>query len=208
MLDSNGEGLLGAIERLLGSLFLPVLQNYEKWGELSGAEGQKVKQQFLSKLSSFVSVLGNAQASINDVVKLTPCMHPGITKLKTSSEMISAAGNSEIVETAEQCALVWCREIEQVYKLLKYRGCRNNNAGIYLFNQILTESEQMRKEADDVGPKAELEHWKKRLARFDSLTTCIKSHQCKTIVSILIVAKSKVLKVSTFLFCIITSFIS
>ena len=53
----------------------------------------------------------------------------------------------------------------------------------------------MRKEADDVGPKAELEHWKKRLARFDSLTANIKSHQCKTVVSILIVSKSKVLKV-------------
>lgn len=57
----------------------------------------------------------------------------------------------------------------------------------------------MRKEADDVGPKAELEYWKKRLARYDSLTTCIKSQQCKTIVSILIVAKSKVLKVITVL---------
>lgn len=117
MLDSNGEGLLGAIERLLGSLFLPALQKYDKWGELSGAEGQKVKQQFLSKLASFVSVLTNAQASINDVVKLTPCTHTGITKLKTSTEMIAAAGNSEIVEAAENCALIWCREIEQVFIL-------------------------------------------------------------------------------------------
>lgn len=78
--------------------------------------------------------------------------------------------------------------------------------------QILTESEQMRKEADDVGPKAELEYWKKRLARYDSLTTCIKSQQCKTIVSILIVAKSKVLKVrlytNTKMSCIHCCFIS
>ena len=56
----------------------------------------------------------------------------------------------------------------------------------------------MRKEADDVGPKAELEHWKKRLARFDSLTTCVKSPQCRTVVSILIAAKSKALKVSSY----------
>ena len=55
----------------------------------------------------------------------------------------------------------------------------------------------MRKESDDVGPKAELEHWKKRLARFDSLTTCVKNAQCRTVVSILIAAKSKVLKVSS-----------
>ena len=59
----------------------------------------------------------------------------------------------------------------------------------------MTESEQMRKETDDVGPKAELDHWKKRLARFDSLTACVKSPQCRNIVSILVAAKSKVLKV-------------
>ena len=53
----------------------------------------------------------------------------------------------------------------------------------------------MRKEADDVGPRAELDHWKKRLARFDSLTACVKSSQFKTVMSILLASKSKVLKV-------------
>ena len=57
----------------------------------------------------------------------------------------------------------------------------------------------MRKENDDVGPKAELDHWKKRLARFDSLTACVKSPQCRNVVSILVAAKSKVLKV--FILC-------
>ena len=58
----------------------------------------------------------------------------------------------------------------------------------------------MRKEADNVGPKAELEYWKKRLARYDSLNTSIKSHHCKTIVTILVAAKSKILKVSQSVF--------
>lgn len=53
----------------------------------------------------------------------------------------------------------------------------------------------MRKEADDVGPRAELEHWKKRLAKFDSLTKCIKEPQCRTVVTILAAAKLKVVKV-------------
>ena len=59
----------------------------------------------------------------------------------------------------------------------------------------MTESEQMRKEADNIGPRAELDYWKKRLARFDSLATCVRSKQCKIVVSILVAAKSKVLKV-------------
>ena len=55
----------------------------------------------------------------------------------------------------------------------------------------------MRKEADNVGPRAELEHWKKRLAKFDFLTKSVKSPECRTVVAILVAAKSKVLKVSS-----------
>ena len=78
-----------------------------------------------------------------------------------------------MVEAAETTALQWCKEI----------------------TQILTKSKQMRKEADTVGPGAELEHWKKRMAKFDSLTFCVKSPQCRAIINVLVAAKSKVLQV-------------
>ena len=60
---------------------------------------------------------------------------------------------------------------------------------------MLAESEQMRKEADDVGPKAELDHWKKRTAKFNSLLDQIKGPDCKAVVGVLHAAKSKLLKV-------------
>lgn len=53
----------------------------------------------------------------------------------------------------------------------------------------------MRKEADDVGPKAELDHWKKRMAKFNSLLDQIKGPECKAVVGVLHAAKSKLLKV-------------
>ena len=53
----------------------------------------------------------------------------------------------------------------------------------------------MRKEADDAGPMAELQHWRQRMAKFNSLLEQIKAKQCKTAIGILLVAKSKVLKV-------------
>ena len=61
--------------------------------------------------------------------------------------------------------------------------------------QVLAESEQMRREADNVGPKAELDHWKKRMAKFNSLMDQIKSTDCKTVTGILVAAKSKIIKV-------------
>lgn len=116
MLESNGEGLLGAIERLLDMVFIPALERNEKWGDLTGAEAQRVKQQFLSKLSSFVGVLANAQASIADAVQLSPVSHEQLSKLTTPTEILSSVGNFEIVQAAEGSALQWCREIEQVTK--------------------------------------------------------------------------------------------
>uniref|UniRef100_A0A8C4K5I7 Dynein heavy chain 5, axonemal-like n=1 Tax=Dromaius novaehollandiae TaxID=8790 RepID=A0A8C4K5I7_DRONO len=60
--------------------------------------------------------------------------------------------------------------------------------------QVLVESEQMRKEADDIGPSAELEHWKSRMASFNSLLEEIKSPRVKKVLSILQAARSKTLK--------------
>ena len=61
---------------------------------------------------------------------------------------------------------------------------------------MLAESEQMRKEADDTGPLAELEHWKMRMAKFNSLVEQIKDPGCRTVIKILLTAKSKTLKVN------------
>ncbi len=172
-LESNGDGLLGAIERLLGDIFIPALTNNEKWSTLTGPEGQASKVAFLSKLSSFVAVIANARASIANAVKLTPCSHPVLAGISSPAEIMAVAGQPETVEAAEDTTLVWCKEIEL----------------------ILTQSEQMRKESDSVGPRAELEHWKRRMAKFDSLTTCVKSPQCRAVISVLVASKSKVLQV-------------
>uniref|UniRef100_A0A8C4NM26 Dynein heavy chain 5, axonemal n=1 Tax=Dicentrarchus labrax TaxID=13489 RepID=A0A8C4NM26_DICLA len=65
--------------------------------------------------------------------------------LKPEVVSLLSANNSELVERLEAVVSVWINQIKQV----------------------LTESEQMRKEADDVGPSAELEHWKRRMVTFN-----------------------------------------
>jgi len=56
-----------------------------------------------------------------------------------------AGNNSEMVKRMEELLSAWQRQIDQV----------------------LTESEQVRREADDVGPSAELLYWKSRMAKFN-----------------------------------------
>jgi len=58
---------------------------------------------------------------------------------------VLSANNSELVERLEGVASSWTNQIRHV----------------------LTESEQMRKEAHDVGPSAELEYWKRRMVTFN-----------------------------------------
>ena len=60
---------------------------------------------------------------------------------------------------------------------------------------MLAESEQMRREADDIGPRAELDHWKKRMSRFNYLLEQIKGDDVKVVLGVLTVARSKTLKV-------------
>lgn len=61
--------------------------------------------------------------------------------------------------------------------------------------QVLAESDQLRKEADDLGPRAELDHWKKRMACFNYLVDQLKSPDVKAVLGVLMMAKSKVIKV-------------
>ena len=76
--------------------------------------------------------------------------------------------------------------------------------------QILAESDQIRRDADNLGPRAELEFWRKRMVRFGYLIdqlgsqqvkvslpyegTC--SQQVKAAVGVLQIAQSKRVKVN------------
>ena len=59
---------------------------------------------------------------------------------------LRSANNSDTLEKIEELLAAWSKQIEQV----------------------LTESEQIRREADDIGPSAELTYWKTRMAKFNT----------------------------------------
>uniref|UniRef100_A0A8B9HQN0 Dynein, axonemal, heavy chain 5 n=1 Tax=Astyanax mexicanus TaxID=7994 RepID=A0A8B9HQN0_ASTMX len=65
---------------------------------------------------------------------------------------------------------------------------------LLLFLKVLAESDQLRKEGDDLGPRAELDHWKKRMSRFNYLLDQLKSPDVKSVLGVLLMAKSKLIK--------------
>lgn len=72
MLDTTGGGLLKSVEQLLSQVFIPTFKNMTHgWGELSsGPQAQSVKQDFISSLENFASVLAGAQESLEEKVTL------------------------------------------------------------------------------------------------------------------------------------------
>lgn len=170
-MDVNKAGVLEGFQKILGGILVPALQKQDNWGSISNQITQI--QEFLESLEKFVSVLSGANSSLQGRVQLGDHDHTDLLdSLKTPADYMMAANNPDTVDKLESLVNLWSKEIEQV----------------------LAESEQMRKEADDIGPTAELEHWKKRMAKFNSLLDQIKSPHCKATVGVLHAAKSRSLK--------------
>ncbi|XP_008567303.1 PREDICTED: dynein heavy chain 5, axonemal, partial [Galeopterus variegatus] len=174
MLDAADGGLLNSVRHLLSDIFIPALRaTSHGWGELEGLqEASNIRQEFLSSLEGFVSVLSGAQESLKEKVILQKCDIFELKTLKGPMDYLTFANNPETMGKVEGCMKVWIKQTEQV----------------------LAENNQLRKEADDLGPRAELEHWKKRLSKFNYLLDQLKSPQVKTVLAVLAAAKSKLLK--------------
>ncbi|KAK3736698.1 hypothetical protein QZH41_011488 [Actinostola sp. cb2023] len=173
VIDISQKGLMQSMKSHLTSVYLPAIQAMERWGELTDTpQGEQTRDEFLDTLDSFVQFTDSAIASADMAVKLQPCEVVDFKEFVTHADFQEVAANQEIVVKLEELIESWCKQIEQV----------------------LAESEQMRREADDTGPMAELEHWKMRMARFNSLVEKIKSHEGRSVIKALQLAKSKVLK--------------
>lgn len=76
MLDTREGGLLKSVEQLLSDIFIPTLRKMNHgWGDAATSQAQAVKQDFISSLEGFVSVLAGAQESLQERVK-TPSEKP------------------------------------------------------------------------------------------------------------------------------------
>ncbi|XP_045354027.1 dynein axonemal heavy chain 8 isoform X4 [Leopardus geoffroyi] len=172
VLDAS-TGILPGIRNMLSSIFVPAILATNNWGALNQSkQGESEKHIFTETINRYLSFLDGARVSIEGTVKLKKVDNVDFSKLHTFEEVTAAASNSEMVRQLEDVLMTWYKQIEQV----------------------LIESEQMRKEADDSGPLTELEHWKRMSAKFNYIIEQIKGPSCKAVINVLNVAHSKLLK--------------
>ncbi|NXH29664.1 DYH8 protein, partial [Myiagra hebetior] len=172
ILDASG-GLLPGVKDVIEKVFLPAILATSNWGTLGQSkEDTKDKQNFVETINRYVSFLGGAAASIEGTVELKKIDDINFSELQTFDKIAAAADNYDTVHHLEEGLMIWYRQIEHV----------------------LTESKQIRREAKDSGPLTELENWKYMSAKLNFIIEQIKGQDCKTVISVLKVAHSKILK--------------
>ena len=167
-------GALQAVSDFMKQYMLPHLRRQSNWGQLSlvGRAGQNKVNQFLESVDRFNQSLDSAQVSIAGAFQLEEIdIGYNLDVALEENGIASAVGNSDFVVKLEELMNVWCKQIELV----------------------LTKSEQMRKEADDIGPSAELDHWKQRMTKFNSLLCAISARRVKLVHATLAENKSKLI---------------
>ncbi|KAJ3091620.1 Dynein heavy chain 5, axonemal [Quaeritorhiza haematococci] len=162
--------ILPSLTVMVKHVVMPALKAQDNWGVLTRHKEDESVKSFMEILERFVTDLDVAMLNLHDSVQLHPVpAHIDLEPYKKPSDYANAAHFPEIINALEALVTEWCKQIEQV----------------------LAESEQMRKEADDIGPNAELAHWKARMVKFNSITDQLKSpNNCKKVIGILHAVKS------------------
>nr|XP_043900355.1 dynein axonemal heavy chain 8 isoform X2 [Solea senegalensis] len=167
MVDCSAGGLLQGVEALLGDMMLPAVRAQQE------AAPSPAVQCLVSSVDRFLGNLRSTRRILESTFRLQRVDVPvAMETLSSPADYTAAASNSELVESLEGVVSVWTNQM----------------------TQVLTESEQMRKEADDVGPSVELEHWKRRMVTFDSLVEELRRPQVKRILGVLQLARSSLLQ--------------
>ncbi|OAF67519.1 hypothetical protein A3Q56_04748 [Intoshia linei] len=139
------------------------------WGEKLNSEDLKVRE-FMDKLQNFVSNLSGANKNMTGHIELSSdSVNNYISNLESASEYQQSLTNSDNVEKIDKVLQQWNIQIEQV----------------------LAQSEQIRREADDVGPSAELQYWKNRMVQFNTLLQKMKNKNVKMVIILAHIAKLK-----------------
>lgn len=130
IIDGSNGKLLDSVEKMLTKVILPALSGLEDWGSLKNRNNPQV-QDYVETLDQFVSNITGLKNNLSNQVKLVNSdLDSQLSGLTSVGDYQHAATNGEFLTNCEELLSSWCKQIAKV----------------------LTESEQIRREADDTGP--------------------------------------------------------
>ncbi|CAH2103629.1 unnamed protein product [Euphydryas editha] len=171
ILNADKVGLVTAIERVMEYVYMNALAHPSSDGDEDETRFPIVKNQLLPGLRSFCSALKVCEEVCNQV-NLFDDGQALMANLNDNNELKEMIKNPTTVTTLEERVSEWIKKIME----------------------ILSESEQLRREVDSSGPQDELEYWKKRGAQFSQLVSYLQSNEVQLTLTCLQLANSKIIK--------------
>eukprot|EP00762_Andalucia_godoyi_P000483 ANDGO_03248.mRNA.1 Dynein gamma chain len=163
----GGASALDSLHKVLDKVFFPLLRAQTEWGKSSTDD----TSEFFSTMKKFEETLSNVVKVQQEGIELKrPDKRFAVAN--NQQAFVSASQESELVAHFEAVVEDWCAATER----------------------LLAESEQGRVDSEDAGPDTELDYWRTRMGKFNSVTEQLKLRDCKTTLGVLTQARSKVLK--------------
>ncbi|XP_078399004.1 dynein axonemal heavy chain 8-like [Cetorhinus maximus] len=166
------DGILTGAAIMLENIFLPAISVTGNWGALNQfVHGEKNKKAFKDIIHRYITFLNGTKTSLEKAVVLKS-EKVDLSQLLSYEQVKAAVSNPETILQLENLLLMWHNQLEQV----------------------LAQSNQVRKEAEDSGPLTELEYWKCMSAKFNSIIEQLRGQHCKAVINVLKTSHSKMLK--------------
>jgi dynein heavy chain len=150
-----GDSALGTIESILSQSYKPMLNTYDSWGKVD----EEHRSDFVSEMNSFIMNINEALQSFASSLELRGPDPKLYRALETKSHR--SALPAETVDHFENLLSEWCNQIER-------------------YNSPAQSSD-----ANDVGPRGELEYWRGRMQKLTSITEQLKRPDCKQVITVL-----------------------
>mmetsp|Transcript_11859 Transcript_11859/g.17623 ORF Transcript_11859/g.17623 Transcript_11859/m.17623 type:complete len:4548 (-) Transcript_11859:28-13671(-) len=174
---NGSNGILNELKDRMEKIYLPTLRQETDWGELTkkGVDKSKEISEFIHQVDQFVNVLDESITAINCTVRLTPPKKNFGIEAKSKSYQ-KASTRTEIVSMFEEKLKEWTNQIEDILA----EGSK----------QLSISS----KPGEAAGPHSELEYWKQRMAKFNSITDQLRQRGCRIVLGVLKYARSPLLQ--------------
>ncbi|XP_063236082.1 dynein axonemal heavy chain 5-like [Bacillus rossius redtenbacheri] len=171
VLDAAHVGLVTSVERVMDHVFMEALAHPAADCEDDDAGNPTIKNQLLPGLRSFCSALKVCE----EVCDQPNLFEDGLTPMADVSSLDDVRDYVKMPSTAfqlEERVKAWIRRVQEV----------------------IMESQQLRRENDASGPQDELEYWKKRGAQFSQIVSNLQNHEVQMTLMCLQVSRSRLLK--------------
>jgi len=170
---SVSKNALETFQVMVSDMYVPFLGQNGNWALKAEDQNKEWKDEFIGNATKFGSALSESVTSLQKGIELRKPEDKYLDSMELkNSSFNKAASDEEMAAYFEAIMESWCADVEA----------------------ILNEDSKGRVESEDAGINDELDYWRTRMARFNSITEQLKSKECKLVLGVANASRSKALR--------------